>query len=163
MENRDEKKRSLGKRTEEDRLENFSDKEAVLLRAIIDRLIPQDEEEKVDTAVLLDKSIGKPPGNKDMEDEQRPEKALILEGLKGIEETSGKVFSRQFEDLGGPQKDSVLRMVQDGSAKGKAWERISSKEFFIRLYSRTLEGYCSHPLAWRRMGFPGPGWRVIAK
>lgn len=161
MGDRDKKKMPMDKN--EDRLDNFSKGEAVLLRAVIDRLIPQDEEERVDMAVLVDRSIGKPPGDSVTEEGPRPEKALIIEGLRGIEETAGEVFSRQFEDLVGPQKDSVLRMVQDGSAKGKAWDRVSSTEFFIRLYSRALEGYCSHPLAWTRMGFPGPGWRVIAK
>ena len=157
-----EKEMPMDKSVKADRLENFSEKEAVLLRAVIDRLIPQEEEERVDMAGLLDRAIGMPPDPKDRGDDPRPEKALIIEGLRGIEETAGEVFSRQFEDLGGPQKDSVLMMVQDGSARGKAWERVSSKKFFVSLYSRALEGYCSHPLAWTRMGFPGPGWRVIA-
>jgi len=128
-------------------LEHFSKHEAIILQAALDRLIPRHETENIDLVGFLDWAVGKPLGRGDREEGMPAEEEFFHLGIRGTEETSLKKFNRSFAELTPEEQDSILSDIQQGNTK-----------FFIKLLSKALIGYCAHPLAWMRMGFPGPAY-----
>jgi hypothetical protein len=141
-----------------ERLERLAPDEAEIMKAVLDRLIPQSEGERVDLVGFMDWAIGKPLGRGDRPEGIPAEEDLFRKGLAGVEETSQAVFGKRFVDLNGAEQDRILTAVQEGSAQGPVWEKIPSGYFFSRLLMKALTGYCAHPLVWLRMGFPGPSY-----
>ncbi|MEW5744754.1 MAG: gluconate 2-dehydrogenase subunit 3 family protein [Nitrospirota bacterium] len=163
MENWDDRTRAVLVLRMEERfrrlaLEHFSSDEAVLLGAVLDRLIPQDEGERIDLVGFVDGALGKPLGRGDRREGIPEEAGLFHKGLTGIQETAQAMFGRSFVELHETQQDAVLGAIQDGAAKGGVWRDIPSPYFFTRLMTKALTGYCAHPFAWMRMGFPGPSY-----
>ncbi|HPL62481.1 MAG TPA: gluconate 2-dehydrogenase subunit 3 family protein [Syntrophales bacterium] len=141
-----------------ERLELFTPDEAALLKSVLDRLIPQDEGERVDLVGFLDWAVGKPLGRGDRREGMPPEEDLFRKGLSGIEGSAQAAFGKRFAELGGDEQDRLLTAVQEGSAPGPVWDEIPSSCFFSVLLTKALTGYCAHPLVWLRMGFPGPSY-----
>ncbi|MHB9028590.1 MAG: gluconate 2-dehydrogenase subunit 3 family protein, partial [Candidatus Latescibacterota bacterium] len=139
-------------------LDHFSNEEAVLLDAVLSMLIPQKEDERIDLVGFLDWALDKPLGRGDRKAGMPPEDILFHRGLEGIRQTSQEMFGRRFEELEPEKQKTVLEMIQRGIAKGEAWDSIPSPVFFTKLLSKALIGYCAHPFAWMRMGFPGPSY-----
>lgn len=163
MENWEDQTRTLLLRRIEDRfrkniLEQFSPDEGVLLRAIVDRLIPQRREDYLDLVGFIDSALGKPLGRGDRQEGVPAEEELFHRGLRGTEETARAMFGRGFAELSEGQQDTVLIALQDGSAPGGTWRETPPQQFFIKLLMKALTGYCAHPFAWMRMGFPGPSY-----
>ncbi len=138
--------------------EVFSNEEMVLLDAVLSMLIPQRADERIDLAGFLDWAVNKPLGRGDRRADMPAEDVLFHRGLEGIQETSREMFGRRFEELEPEKQKTVLEMIQRGLAKGETWDSIPSHFFFTRLLSKALIGYCAHPFAWMRMGFPGPSY-----
>ncbi len=162
MENWDERTRRIitGRmdgRFARERLERFTPDEAGLLMAILKRLIPGDE--GIDLVGFLDWAVDRPLGRGDRP-EGAPEDAILFkEGLKGVEESVKAGYGKgSFTELTPGEQDGFLTELQEGRLEGGIWDGISPSYFFIKLLTRALIGYCSHPLVWMRMGFPGPSY-----
>lgn len=164
MENWDpEVRKMLGKRMDEGfrraRLAEFSEAEALVLKAALERLVPRaGEDERIDLVGFLDEAVGKPYGRGDRQTGMPEEKELFHKGIAGITETAMQMHGKRFEELPAERRDGVLKELQAGTAPGNTWKSIPSAHFFTKLLSKALVGYCSHPLAWLRMGFPGPSY-----
>ncbi|MFO0754698.1 MAG: gluconate 2-dehydrogenase subunit 3 family protein [Thermodesulfovibrionales bacterium] len=141
-----------------DVLEHFSREETRILEAALARMIPQGPDENIDLAGFVDWAVGKPLGRGDRREGLPPEEVLFRRGIGGIQETSREMFRTDFTALSEDRQDEVLAALQEGSAKGETWREIPSRQFFVKLLMKALTGYCSHPLAWMRMGFPGPSY-----
>lgn len=139
-------------------LEKIRPHEAEILQAVLDRLIPQTEHEKIDLVSFLDWAIGKPLGRGDREEGLPPEEELFRRGVNGIEESSMGMYSHSFVGLRKDEMDEVLTAIQEGRAPGNTWKEIPQVKFFKRILSKALIGYCAHPFVWMRMGFPGPSF-----
>ncbi len=161
MENWDEETRVIIKERLEvgfrrERLENFSEDEARLLVAMLARMIPQDD--GVDLVGFLDWAVGRPLGRGDRMEGLPPEPELFNEGLKGVEQSVREIYGRQFMELESDEQDEFIKKLQEGRLTGSPWERIPPSVFFVKLLTKALIGYCSHPALWMRMGFPGPSY-----
>lgn len=139
------------------RLERFTPGEGELLKAILKRLIPEDE--GIDLVGFLDWAVDKPLGRGDRLEGMPDEAVLFREGLKGVEESVKAGYAKDsFKELSPEEQDGFLTALQEGKLEGGVWGRIPPSYFFIKLLTKALTGYCSHPLAWMRMGFPGPSF-----
>jgi gluconate 2-dehydrogenase gamma chain len=123
-----------------EKLENFTEEEAAIMRAALDRLIPQDEEIDI-------RGVGMPE-----------EKEVLKIGLRGLDESAQTLFATPFIELEGGQQDEILDQVQNNKAPGESWRQVPGDYFFHRLYSRALTGYYAHPRVWMRIGFYGASY-----
>jgi Gluconate 2-dehydrogenase subunit 3 len=139
-----------------DKLENFSDDEAALMRAVLMRLIPEDE--GVDLVGFIDAYLNTPLGRGDRRPGMPEPKELFTLGLQGIDQASTELHGKRFRELHGDAQDSVLRAVSNGSAPGAVFQQIPSDYFFERFYGKALHGYLAHPRVWMRIGFPGAAY-----
>jgi hypothetical protein len=139
-----------------ERLEEFSEDEAATMRAALERLIPQSEE--VDLVGFIDRYAGDPLGRGDKKPGVPPTKEVFHLGIKGLNEIANTQHQKPFAQLGDRERDEILRTVQEGKAKGGAWDRVPSDYFFEHFYGKALHGYFSHPRAWMRIGFMGAAY-----
>jgi hypothetical protein len=139
-----------------DKLEHFTAEETALLRAVLLRLIPQDE--GVDLVGFSDAYINDPLGRGDRRPGMPEPVELFKLGLQGMDQASEALHRGSFRQLTADQQDAVLRSVANGSAPGAIFQQIPSDYFFERLYSKALHGYFAHPRVWMRIGFPGAAY-----
>ncbi|MHB0913746.1 MAG: gluconate 2-dehydrogenase subunit 3 family protein [Armatimonadota bacterium] len=124
--------------------------EAEVLGAMLDRLLPQDFEEKIDLVGFMDWAIPKPLGYGHRVEGTPDSARLFRDGLAGVEETVDGIYpGRHFTELADEEKDEVLRAVEQGA---------SSAHFFQELMQKAVAGYCAHPRVWMRIGFYGPAY-----
>jgi hypothetical protein len=146
----------MARRFKRDKLEHFTDEEAALMRAMLLRLIPQDE--GVDLVGFVDAYVNEPLGRGDRRPGMPEPLELFKLGLQGIDQASQELRNKTFRELDGETQDSVLRAVSNGSAPGAIFQQIPSDYFFERFYSKALHGYLAHPRVWMRIGFPGAAY-----
>jgi gluconate 2-dehydrogenase gamma chain len=139
-----------------EKLENFTEEEAAIMRAALDRLIPQDEE--IDLVGFIDGRLWDPLGRGDRGVGMPEEKEVLKIGLRGLDESAQTLFATPFIRLEGGQQDEILDQVQDNKAPGESWQQVPGDYFFHRLYSRALTGYYAHPRVWMRIGFYGASY-----
>lgn len=137
-------------------LAQFSQEEAITMRAVLERLIPQSE--GVDLAGFIDATAGIPFGRGDRAPGMPGETELFHQGLIGIDQSSVARHGRRFIELADDERDDLLRALQKREAEGEIWESIASDYFFKRFYSKALHGYFAHPRVWMRIGFMGASY-----
>lgn len=137
-------------------LTHFSETQAAIMRAALDRLVPQSE--GVDLVGFIDGRINDALGRGDRQPGMPGEVDVIRIGLKGLDEAAQALHGQSFVELTGEQQDEVLRRVQKNEAPGDAWQRVPASYFFARFYSRALTGYFAHPRVWIRIGFYGASY-----
>ncbi|MCK8491947.1 gluconate 2-dehydrogenase subunit 3 family protein [Spirosoma sp. RP8] len=134
----------------------FSNDEFVLLQAICDRLIPQDDRpEPVRIADSIDERLSQNKANGWRYDIMPNDGDAYKLGLQGINESAMILHQQPFLNLSGDQQDEVLKAVQEMEAPGKTWEQLPADRFFEELLAEAVEQYYSHPLAQEEIGYVG--------
>lgn len=133
-------------------LQNFDTKQERTLRAVLALLIPQ--REKIDICGLVDETLGDSQGRGDRSPSLPPIPDLIRNGLEALDEAAGGSFAEADPE----NQLELLRKVSRGEQKGGLFDETPSQEFFLRLMSKALHGYLSHPRAWMRIGFMGASY-----
>lgn len=144
----------------------FDNETFITLRAVCNRLIPQNNPEKaVDVAGCLDSVLAEGKGNGWRYDEMPPDEKAHPTGLYGINETSKIMFGADFKLLGDAEQDQVLSSIQNNIAGGKTWETMPAHLFFEELLAQLVELYYSHPYAKEEIGevamADAKGWQKI--
>ena len=144
----------------------FSADEFVLLQAICDQLVPQDEDtEHIDIAGGIDQRLSEQKSDGWRYDTMPADGDAYKLGLKGVDESAQVLFKRQFQSLSGEQQDEVLKAVQEGRVSGEIWQKLPANRFFEELLAEAVENYYSHPMAQEEIGYAGmadaPGWQLV--
>jgi hypothetical protein len=141
----------------------FSPEEALLMQAVVDRIIPQDDRvaaRRVPVLNSIDKRL-----HDDVQDGYRFEgmprdRDAFHLGIKGMQAIADKLFQRPFEELNANQQDQVLLSLHDAApaAGDEIWQQLPVTHFWQLLVQDCIEGYYSHPYAWDEIGFGGPAY-----
>lgn len=142
----------------------FSDPgEAALMRAVCDRLLPQDDrddEHKISLINYIDEKLylGKSEGYR-YEDMPSDGEAIHL-GLRGIDVIARKMYNMPFVELGPLERDAVLQTLHDNNppAGDEIWQRVAVPHLWLFLMNCVIEAYYAHPYAWDEVGFGGPAY-----
>jgi hypothetical protein len=137
----------------------FSEGEARVLDAIVERLVPQHDRTQaakvpitpwIDHMLATDDTDGFRKGGMPWDQE------VWRQVLVGIDQTSVLRYGRQFLDLGAAEQDDVLSAVQDGQAEGEVWQQLKPDAAFDKVVQEVASVYYAHPTAWSEIGWPGP-------
>ena len=144
----------------------FTTSEFTLLKAICDRLIPQEVDNKpIDMAGGIDKRLFQNESDGWRYDTMPADGDAYKLGLTGVDETSQLLFQQSFQQLSGNQQDDVLMNIQRAVAPGKTWEHLPAGRFFEELLAEAAHNYYSHPVAQEAIGYVGmadiPTWQRI--
>lgn len=78
-------------------------------------------------------------------------------GLAALDEESRHAHGKRFHELSAAYRDAMLRHMQHGELRGKAWHGMPCKTFFEhRVISDITHAYYAHPISWNELGFGGP-------
>jgi len=149
----------LEHRFHRDILTFLSPDEAALVRAMAERLIPQEIETPVDLVSFFDWAALQPLGLGDRLAGQPDNAEMFHQAFLGVNQAAQAMFGgRNFTALGGEQQDAVLRAIQEGEPPGEVWRSINASRFFQEFYRRLLAGWLADPATWCEIGFPGPAY-----
>jgi hypothetical protein len=144
-------------------LRYFTLAEGELLRAICDRILPQDDRDPDQRIPILQPIDHRLADN--IQDGYRyagmpPDGEAYRLGLRAMDEISRHMFGRDFLALANLQRDSALKTIHDGSppAAGEIWRRMPVKRFWQLLVNDVIRVYYAHPWAWNEIGYGGPAY-----
>lgn len=141
----------------------FSAKEAELMAAIIDRLVPQDDRSPDRTIPILPAIDERLYTNSldgfRYEDMPSDQDAYHL-GLTAIEDMAKQRFASAFMALSVHRQELILKSVHDGKPDPNhpVWDQMPVHRFWALLMSDCVTAYYSHPWAWDEVGFGGPAY-----
>lgn len=129
------------------------------LDAVTRRLLPQNEEDRVDLAAVIDRGLSIGTGDGWRHADLPPDREAYARGLALIDGLARERHSRAFVDLAPAVQDSVLREVSEGRAdRGD----FAMTQWFGDLLATATEAYMAHPATLKRLGYDGmsflPGW-----
>jgi len=139
---------------------NFSPAQLHLIEALVDRLIPADENgpgaRECGVQTYIDRNFA---------GYLAAQKASFAAGLEAVDALAQSRHQAPFADLDATQKDALLTAMEQNEAPG--FER-GSRAFFFRLRQLTLEGMFGDPFyggnrnfaGWDLIRYPGPRMAV---
>lgn len=141
----------------------FSPQEARLLKAVCDRVLPQDDRDelhKIPIVPQMDKRLYENSHDGYRYEDMPPDREAFQLGLRAIEEIAQYRYGRGFLEIGPREQDEILRSLHDGkpSAAHEIWKRMPVHRFWMLLVSDCADAYYSHPWAWDEIGFGGPAY-----
>lgn len=144
----------------------FSETTFSLLKAVCNRLIPQEEDEPfINIAGGIDERLARNKSDGWRYDTMPADGEAYKRGLAGVDETALLLFKSPFQYLSEEQQDEVLRQIQQEKAPGATWKKLPANRFFEELLAEATTNYYSHPLAQEAIGYVGmadvPGWQRI--
>ncbi|HJR34908.1 MAG TPA: gluconate 2-dehydrogenase subunit 3 family protein [Gemmatimonadales bacterium] len=138
----------------------FSERETLLLQAIVERLVPQPdraEAERVPIVPWIDAKLADDRRDGYRYDGLPPQRELWRAALAGVDETAQALWGRPFTELGADEQDAVLRDLEGGHPPGATWKTLPSRRFFTdTLCALVVRIYYADPSAWSETGYNGP-------
>jgi hypothetical protein len=141
----------------------FSEDEATLLGAVIDRVMPQNdraEERTIPILPVLDERLYKNSLNGFRYEEMPPDQEAYRLAIKTIEEMALARFQQSFVDLTVHRQELILKSLHDGRPDPEiaVWKKMPVHRFWAMLMEDCVTAYYSHPWAWDEIGFGGPAY-----
>jgi len=141
----------------------FTEQEAALLGAIIDRLLPQDDRSGPRTIPILptiDERLHSNSLNGFRYEDMPPDREAYRLGIKAIDEMAQSRFNQSFLELTVHRQELILKSLHDGKPEPDhaAWHRMPVHRFWALLMQDCVTAYYAHPWAWDEIGFGGPAY-----
>jgi hypothetical protein len=141
----------------------FSQDEAAIIGAVVDRVIPQDdrdEEHTIPIVGVLDERLAKNSLNGFRYEDMPPDQEAYKLAIKAIDEMAQARLQEPFIDLTVQGQELILKSLHDGKPDPEhaAWKQMPVHRFWGMLMEDCLTAYYSHPWAWDEIGFGGPAY-----
>jgi len=141
----------------------FTESEARLLGAMLDRIVPQDDRDEAHRIPILsvidDRLFDDRIDGYRFEDMPSDQEAY-RQGLPGIDLIAQHLFDRPFTELEPLQQDTVLWTMHDDQppAGQDIWKQVPADRFWLLIVQDAVDAYYAHPYAWDEVGFGGPSY-----
>jgi Gluconate 2-dehydrogenase subunit 3 len=141
----------------------FSQQEAEVLGAVMERVLPQDDRSEGKTIPILsvlDERLYKNTLNGFRYEDMPPDQEAYKLAIKAIEEMAQARFQESFVDLTVHRQELILKSLHDGKPdpENSIWQRMPVHRFWAMLMEDCVTAYYSHPWAWDEIGFGGPAY-----
>jgi hypothetical protein len=141
----------------------FSQQEAALLCAVVDRVMPQDDRAEGNTIPILsilDQRLYNNSLNGFRYEDMPPDQEAYKLAIRATEEMAQARFRESFPDLTVYQQELILKSLHDGKPDPdhSIWQRMPVHRFWAMLMEDCVTAYYSHPWAWDEIGFGGPAY-----
>lgn len=141
----------------------FSDEEAAVLGAVIDRVMPQDDRSAPRTIPILpvlDERLFKNSLNGFRYEDMPPDQEAYRLAIKAIDEMARSRYAQSFVELTVHRQELILKSLHDRKPEPEhpVWERVPVHRFWALLMEDCVTAYYSHPWAWNEIGFGGPAY-----
>ncbi len=141
----------------------FSEAQAALLRAVCDRILPQDDRDAAHRIPIIngiDKRLAEGRTDGYRYAKMPPDPDAYTLGLQAIDAAAQARFGKEFQALGTLDQDQILKNLHDGKPDGgeDIWDKMPVHRFWMLLVQDVVEQYYAHPYAWDEIGFGGPAY-----
>ncbi|MBB6143076.1 hypothetical protein HNQ77_001020 [Silvibacterium bohemicum] len=141
----------------------FSQEEATLLGAVIDRVMPQDDRTEGRTIPILpvlDERLFTNSLSGFRYEDMPPDQEAYRLAIKAIEEMAQDRFGQSFQILTVHRQELILKSLHDGKPEPEntVWQKMPVHRFWAMLMEDCVTAYYSHPWAWDEIGFGGPAY-----
>lgn len=141
----------------------FTEEQAALMKAIADRLLPQDDrtrERRIPIVPRIDERLFKNALSGFRYADMPPDREAYQLGLQAIDEMARKRFHRPFTELEANRQDTILKSLHDGKPDPphEVWKRMPVHRFWPMMLEDCLDAYYSHPWSWDEIGYGGPAY-----
>ncbi|WP_158748818.1 gluconate 2-dehydrogenase subunit 3 family protein [Acidobacterium sp. S8] len=141
----------------------FSQEQAALLAAVVDRVMPQDDRTEgrtIPILSILDERLHKNSLNGFRYEDMPPDQEAYKLAIQAIEEMAQERFRESFPDLSVHRQELILKSLHDGKPEpeNSIWQRMPVHRFWAMLMEDCITAYYSHPWAWDEIGFGGPAY-----
>lgn len=141
----------------------FDEEEVARLKAIFDRLLPQDDRDdahRIPLVAYVDERLFLGQGDGFRYEEMPPDPEAYRRVLVALEEVARELHARAFIDLNTAQQDAILQSLHQGRPLGspERWDGLPPRRLFAKLLHDAAATYYAHPWAWDEIGFGGPAY-----
>ena len=141
----------------------FTEHEAQLMQAILDRVLPQDDrdsEHQIPILNYIDERLFSKRFDGFIYEGMPEEDAAHRLGLKAIEKMARDFHQKSFTELSTHEQESLLLKIRNDDPKASIlkWEGVSPNHYWNLLLQDAIAAYYSHPFAWDEIGFGGPAY-----
>jgi gluconate 2-dehydrogenase gamma chain len=131
----------------------LSVEEARTLAAVVDQLIPPDQDPGAAWAGVVNYIDLQLAGH------YRKHWETYRKGIAGVDETSRALAGNKFVDVPDEKQIAVLKALESGHAPGNTWNRLPPRQFFTLVLTHTMQGFYGDP---RHGGNrEGVGWKML--
>ncbi|HET9059689.1 MAG TPA: gluconate 2-dehydrogenase subunit 3 family protein [Acidimicrobiales bacterium] len=142
-------------------LEFFTEREAQTANALLDLVLAQHSDPKVEVLHLVDKRLAE--GSTDgWRYEDMPEDSIAWrESLLYLDQDAQETFGCRFDECSVEQQGQIVQGVQDA----KQWYSMPAEHVWSLWTRYACSAFYAHPWAWNEIGFGGPayprGYKVL--
>ncbi len=131
-----------------------------MIKTVGQHLIYDNREEILDwIAAHVDHKLNSPLGEGQRKPKTPPQKILIRDGLKALDNWAKHSFSTSFISLEMDQQFQIISSLQFGWLEQlKDWDEGLQKDLFKKLVGLVVDAYYSHPWVWSEIGYGGPAY-----
>ncbi len=141
----------------------FTPDEALLMKAVCDRLLPQDDRDeahKIPIVHYIDERLYEKIGDGYRFEDMPPDEEAYRLGLQAIEAIAQHLYTTSFMQLDPRSQDTVLKTIHDARppAGQEIWQKMAVHRFWALIMQDVVKAYYAHPYAWDEIGFGGPAY-----
>jgi hypothetical protein len=134
----------------------FTDPEWLVLSALCERAIPQEREEPVPIAAVIDADVASGRGNGTRYADMPPTPDAWRRGLASLDAEALARHGSGFAAIAPSEQDAILRDAARDALTGPHWN-LPPKRFVCDLaLTSIVKIYYAHPAAMNEIGFGGP-------
>ncbi len=141
----------------------FTPDESLTMRAVVDRIFPQDDRVDathipilpfIDERLYLNRIEGY------RYDDMPSDQEAYRLACRAIDAMSHELYGNVFHAISTLKQETILQSLHDAKpmAGQVFWEKMNTKRFWAMLVADCCAVYYAHPYAWDEIGFGGPAY-----
>ena len=141
----------------------FTVREAEVLSAVVERVLPQDDRGPHRTIPILpaiDERLRKNTLNGFRYEDMPPDQEAYHLAIRAIDEMARTGFGASFTELEVHRQELLLKSLHDGNPDPphEVWQGMPVHRFWALLMEDCVTTYYAHPWAWDEIGYGGPAY-----
>lgn len=153
----------LKRMTEIPEIRFFAADEALTMRAVVDRILPQEDRtahRRIPILPALDHRLDTNQIEGYRYEDMPPDQQAYKLAARAFEAMGQALHGKKFHELETMQQEEILKSIHDAKplAGQELWAAINVERFWSMLVSDCASAYYSHPWAWDEVGFGGPAY-----
>ncbi|HEX3795891.1 MAG TPA: gluconate 2-dehydrogenase subunit 3 family protein [Acidimicrobiales bacterium] len=133
----------------------FDGAEEGAVRALLDRLLAQDDEPRVDVFAVIDQRLAQRRGDGYRYADLPDDPEAWRQSIAGLEADAMLQFGRDFSSLAKQQQINLIETVRTHEGQ---WRGLPAKRVFSLWMRYACDAFYAHPLVWNEIGFGGPAY-----
>jgi len=134
----------------------FTEQEGAVARPLLDRLLGQDAEPRIDVLTDIDSRLALEVTDGWHYADMPHDGAAWRQTLAALDQDAQDRFGTGFATAGEPRQQALVQSVQDGI--GQTWHGLPARHVWSLWTRYACAAFYAHPWAWNEIGFGGPAY-----